>query len=310
MNNDLILDVLSNYPVYYFMFRGGSGGEFLTNLISKHSSKFRNNVSIGIDVTNENRTLVTLPTLFHMISYAKSDSSVKDLIDTIKNKIEFLGYSVTTAVDEAIDYLKKDSKPPLFRCNILSNSYFTKDNTYLLLADTEKWYTYIGILLFLKDLAVKHYCPNDADKIKFFEYDRSRYLNNAELSILLIDGLEWVIKNNISHLYGMQLDAIYYMQYDKTITFEQIFNTAPKDLFDKYFYKVVGDFESYSNDQISLLKERGVTIINYSNIFDKGYLEEIFEIDDREFHVQWINWHEKNLTLMTNHGFDTTSYIL
>lgn len=313
MNDDeLILEALCNYPIYYLMYGGGAGGEFLTNLISTHTKKFRNNVSTQVIVTSENRTLVSLPYFFHLVYHCNLtyNSSIADLINVIKTKNDFLGYNIKDKVNEAIDYLKQDHKPPLFRCNILSNSYFTKENTYLICADNEKWYTYAGSLLFIKDLAVKHICLNDNDKIKFFEHDRSRYINDVGLSSLLNNGLDWVIKNNITIMYGMQLDVIAYMRYDKNITFEEIFNSTPFDLYNKYFYKIMGDFEGYSNYQIPSLKERGVTIINYSKIFVKGYLEEIFDIDsDSEFHTQLIEWHEKNLSIMVKKGFDITPYI-
>lgn len=312
MNDDeLILNVLSKYPVYYLMFRGGSGGEFLTNLISKYSTKFRKNGFTNISVTAENRTLIELPSFFHLVNHCNitSESPMSDLIEVLKAKHDFLKYDLKKSINEAITYLNQDEKPPLFRCNILSSSYFTKDNTYLLLADDEKWYRYIGTLLFLKDPGVEHYCQNDQDRIKFFEYDRCRYINDTELSTLLKDGLDWVLKNKVSKICGMQTDTITYMRYDKSITFEEIFNSTPIDLYNKYFYKIMGNFERYSNYQIPSLRQRGVTIINYSNIFTKGYLEEIFDIDyNSEFHEQLIDWHEKNLSIMDAFGFDSTLY--
>ena len=38
---DVIRDVLCNYPQHYLMYRGGSGGEFLSDLISEYSDMFR-----------------------------------------------------------------------------------------------------------------------------------------------------------------------------------------------------------------------------------------------------------------------------
>jgi len=314
MNDDeLILNVLTKYPVYYLMFRGGSGGEFLTNLISKYSSKFRSNVSRNIEVTPQNRTLVKLPCFFHLVNYCNLTytSSITDLIEVLKTKHIFLNHSIQDTVAEAINYLEQDDKPPLFRCNILSNSYFDKNNTYLIWADNEKWYTYIGILLFIKDTSNIEYCYTVEDKIKFFEYDQSRYINDIELTTLLNSALDYVIKNDITTLYPIQLDTVTYMRYDKKITFEEIFSAGPIDLYNKYFYKIMGDFEGYSNYQIPSLKEREVTVINYSKIFEKGYLEEIFNIDHNiEFHTQLIEWHEKNLSIMVERGFDITPYVL
>jgi hypothetical protein len=314
MNDDeLILKALCDYPIYYFMYGGGAGGEFLSNLISNHSKKFRNNASSNVTVTLQNRTLVRLPNFFHVVYHCNLNyaSSMADLIDVLKTKHNFLGYSIKDSVIQAIDYLKQDDKPPLIRCNILSNSYFNEKNTYLLCADTEKWYSYAGNLLFIKDSSITFYCQTENDKIKFFEHERSRYINDAKISGLFNDALDWVIKNNITIMYPIQLDVIAYMQHDKTITFAEIFKSSPIALYNKYFYKIMGNFEAYSNYQIPSLKERGVTIINYSKIFVKGYLEEMLDIEyDSEFHGQLIAWHERNLSLMSENGFNPSPYIL
>ena len=66
-DEELIKNVLLNYPAYYFMYPGGTGGEFLSNLISTYSSKFRSEVSTYIRVTDKNRTHVFLLPFFQIV---------------------------------------------------------------------------------------------------------------------------------------------------------------------------------------------------------------------------------------------------
>lgn len=318
-DEELIKNVLLNYPAYYFMYPGGTGGEFLSNLISTYSSKFRSEVSTYIRVTDKNRTHVFLLPFFQIVSSCRiqkpihsshfSMSEVDDLVTTIKNQHDFMRYSVTEKTDEAIAYLTKDQKPPLLRCHVSTNKYFTNNNTYLLLADNKKWHTYKEILLFLKVLLNKHDCPTETKKIKFFEYERSSNVVNKELFNLYNNALDWVIKNDISELYEIQLDVIKHMLTDDRITFAEIFNTDPISLFKKYNH-IICDFESQYNYIYPKLNNAVIEVIKYSKLFKKGYLEKIFNIESDEFHEKLIEWHERNLELMSKNGFDCNKYKL
>jgi hypothetical protein len=317
-DEELIKNVLFNYPVYYLMYPGGTGGEFLSNLISIYSSKFRN-ISNLVRVTDKNRTHVFLLPFFQIVSSCRiqkpihsnhfSMSEVDDLITTIKNQHDFMGYNIKEKTDEAIAFINENEKPPLLRCHVSTNKYFTNNNTYLLLADNKKWHTYKEILLFLKALLNKHDCPTEDKKIKFFEYERSSSVANPKLFTVYNDALDWVIKNDISEMYEIQLDVIKNMLTDNKITFAEIFNTDPITLFKKYNH-IICDFESQYNFIYPKLNKEVISVIKYSKLFKKGYLEKVFNIESDEFHEKLISWHERNLELMSINNFDYTKYKL
>ena len=52
-----------------------------------------------------------------------------------------------------------------------------------------------------------------------------------------------------------------------------------------------------------------VNIIKYSNLFDKGYLEDMFDIESDDFHTKLIQWHNDNLKLMSDNEFDISRYV-
>jgi len=317
-DEELIKHVLLDYPAYYLMYPGGTGGEFLSNLISIYSNKFRSKVSNYTRVDDKNRTKVWLVPFFQILSSCrvkKSSNTINgtdELINVIKEQHNFLKFDIKESTEQAINYLTKEEKPPLLRCHGSTNSYFHNNNTYLILADDRKWHEYKEILLFLKALMNKYYCPTDKDRINFFEYERSSSINDLEMTNLYSDALEWTIKNNITNLYEIQLDVIkhtYLLKNKITASFQEVFNTDPITLFKKYNH-VMCDFESQYYFLHDRLNGKVISIIKYSEIFKKGYLEKMFDIESDEFHEKLIEWHEKNLEVMSEYNFDYTKFKL
>jgi hypothetical protein len=308
-DEELIKRALLDYPAYYLMYPGGTGGEFLSNLISIHSSKFRNKVSSHVNQNNNNRTHVFLLPFFQIVSSSRTKSlEFDDFVTAIKKQHNFLNYDIKEKTDEAIKYLNEDSKPPLIRCHVSTNSYFQKNNTYVILADNNKWHSYKEILLFLKALKNKHYCPTIEIKRKFFEYELSSSTNDIKLHNLYNSALDWVIKNDITEMYEMQLDVIK-CSIDLNVTFAEIFKTNDDALFKKYNH-IICDFESQYKYLYPKFNNKVITVIQYSKIFKKGYLENIFDIESDEFHEKLLNWHERNLELMSKNGFNYNEYKL
>jgi hypothetical protein len=316
-DEELIKRALIDYPVYYLMYPGGTGGEFLSNLISSYSNKFRSSVSKKITVTDKNRTSVWLVPFFQTVSSCRLKrpigilNGIDELVLAIKEQHNFLNLNIKESTDQAIAYLTKEENPPLLRCHVSTNSYFHNNNTYLILPDNVKWHEYKEILIFLKALINKHYCPTDKEKIKFFEYDLSSLTSNPDLFNLHNSALDWVIKNNITDLYEIQLVVIRNSHHvvELTASFDEIFNTDPVTLFKKYS-DIMCKFGVEYEYNFNRLNDKVISVIKYSEIFKKGYLENIFDIDSDEFHKKLIEWHEKNLELMSTYDFDTTPYIL
>lgn len=317
-DEELIKHALLDYPVYYLMYPGGAGGEFLSNLISIYSNKFRSKISDTIFVNNKNRTSVRLLPFFQVVSSCRLKrptdivNRVDELIKVLIEQHTFLNLNIKESTEQAINYLSKEEKPPLLRCHVSTNSYFHNNNTYLILADNKKWHKYKEILIFLKALLNKHYCPTDKDRIRFFEYERSSSIGDLEMFNLYNDALEWTIKNNITDMYEIQLDVIkhkYLLKNEITASFDEIFNTDPVSLFKKYNH-IMCKFEAEYKHLYDRSKDKVIDIVKYSKIFKKGYLEKMFDIESDEFHEKLIQWHEKNLELMAKYEFDTTPYIL
>lgn len=303
-----IKHVLCDYPIYYLMYKGGSGGEFLSNLISEYSSLFKKYPKANLHVDENNRSFVKIPKLFQLVGADKSMTQVSDPIDTLIHKIKKnAGKDLKYIVQDSIRYLNSDSKPPLFRCHLSTNKYFGK-NTYLILADNEHWHDYAQSLLFLKVANKLYSCTTDSEKIKLFEYELEA-VNNPKTYQCLIDGREYIIKNKINAVYEQHLFTIQLMPFVPELTLEYIFSTDPIELHKKY-YKFQNSYKDIYQIFEPIYSKNNSTIIQYSNIFQKGYLEKIFQIDSDEFHIELLKWHEKNLELMSKYNFEYTKYKL
>lgn len=305
---DVIKDVLCNYPQHYLMYRGGSGGEFLSDLIAEYSGKFRKfDPKRKQVIKHTNRTLLRLPSFYQSVSAVRTRSSNFDnfLMD-IYNIHKFNNIDIHTSANDAIAFLKEHTSPPLFRTHISFNPYFTKHNAHMILVDTENWYDYKEILIFLKAHTPIE-CNSSIELTNVFNYELGSSINNVVVHTLLNNALEWTIKNNIKTLSSIQIDTVKLMALDPTITFEDIFYNTPLDVFKKYNH-IDNTFLDYYNFVEPKMKNQ-VNIIKYSNLFDKGYLEDMFDIESDEFHTKLIQWHDANLKLMLENKFDISRYV-
>ena len=307
-DTELIKHILYDYPINYLMYPGGAGGEFLSNLICNHSSMFKK--FNKVKVNEYNRTLIEMPKFFKIISLIRirqNSESIDYIVETIKNQQKLLNYDFTELISEAIEYLS-DSLPPLVRCHMSRHSYFFK-NTYCLLPNNELWYSYSQKLLFIKVLNRYYTCNSEQDKIEFFRYEIAAYANKPNIYKFLNEGLEWVIKNNIDNLSDLHLYAITTMENIPELSINYIFSSKLIDL-----YNILNDkYDSFNNfyDYFEPYYRNVPTIkILYTKLFEKGYLEDIFNIQGNEFHNQLISWHETNLELMSNNNIDYTKYKL
>ena len=309
-DKELIQHVLHDYSRYYLLYPGGSGGEFLSYLVSEYSSKFR---KINNLVTQKkiNKTIISLPIFFQLLSLLNSKNCIIDnTVEELYNVFLFKKVNIKEVIEDAKSFLKSDIKPPLLRCHQSLSLYFTNKNSYTILVDNDLWWEYAKILSFIKTGNSVYTIDSNQDIDQAFSYMlATATAANANKSInLLNNAKDWVIKNNIKNIYLNQLDLIrYVMPVDSTLTFEKIFYSTPAELFKKYG-SIGNNFYEYENFRQAAI-ERG-NAIKYSNIFTKGYLENIFDITSDNFHVELISWHERNLALMGEYEFDPTPYIL
>ena len=306
---DVIRDVLCNYPQHYLMYRGGSGGEFLSDLISEYSDMFRKfDPSRKTVVENTNRTLLKLPFFYQSVSAVRTRSTnFDDFVMDIYNIHKFNNVDVHTSVDNALSFLKENSSPPLFRTHVSFNPYFTKQNAHMILVDTDYWYDYKEILIFLKAHTLIK-CNSDIELANIFNYELGSSINNPVIHKLLNDAIDWTIKNNIKTLSSIQIDTVKLMALDPTITLSDIFYNSPLDVFKKYNH-INNSFLDYYNFVEPKMRDQ-VNIIKYSKLFNNGYLEDMFNIESDEFHAKLIQWHDNNLKLMLENKFDISRYTI
>jgi len=305
MNNfELIRNVLLNYPQYYLMYRGGSGGEFLTDNISEYSSKFRKIAQSQKSTTSLNRTHLTLPIFYQMVSMVKTKTNnLDDFISDIERLHKIKCIDIKQSTDDAISFLLIDDAIPIVRTHLSRNSYFNKQNTHMILVDTPDWYNYREILLFLKTNKT-YQCTSRKEIEDVFKYEIDTSINNLKAHTRLLDSIDWAVKNNIISISNVHAEIIA----ATNIPFSDIFIEDALQLFKKYNH-VDNSFLDYYNFYEPKLKNQ-VNIIEFSKLFNKGYLEDMFDIESNEFHDKLIDWHKNNLKLMSNNGFDISPYIL
>jgi len=305
-DEDLIKSVLNDYPQYYLIYRGGTGGEFLSYLISKYSPKFRKVVSKNL-VKDTNRTVIDLPNFFNSLSNIRSKSLTQtDLIRELLTQFQYRTENVSDVTKEAVNFLKSSIDPPLIRCHMTTNPYFNANNSYWILADNEVWHNYAAILLFIKVLNIDWHINSIDTLQKIFDYYLHGSANDNKRYNIIKNGMNWAIENDIKNINGMQLAIIASGIYlDPTITYNEIFNSTKIELYKKY-----SQLHSYnaSADSNQIIMDKG-NLIRYSNLFVKDYLEKMFSINSDDFHNELIEWHNSNLDLMSKFNFDTTPYL-
>ena len=306
-DEDLIKRVLNDYSQYYLIYRGGSGGEFLSYLISKYSPKFRKIADKKL-IKDINRTQLYLPNFFECLSRTRSNSLtqsdlIKELAIIFYNRKE----DISSATTEAINFLKADNKPPLIRCHMTTNPYFNMNNSYWILADNEVWHNYAGELLFLKAMNNFHYVNGIEDIQKIFNVHLDGSANDIDRYNIIRIGINWAIENNVKQINDIQMTMIAWgMILDPMLSYSEIFNSTPIEVYKRYAQ--LYSYNTYNDSNQSLI-DKG-NLIRYSNLFAKGYLEEMFSIESNDFHNELIEWHNSNLDLLSKNNFDTTSYLI
>lgn len=297
---ELIRDVLLNYPQHYIMYRGGSGGEFLVDLISEYSHKFRKIEKDRKSATSLNRTQLHLPEFYQIVSMVGTDKAdINDLIFDIQKLHIIKNINIKESASNAIDFLTKSNRIPILRTHFSRNLYFNKHNTHMILIDTPDWYAYREMLLFLKTNKTFE-CTSRKEIEDVFRYELETSNNTDRLN----DAIDWAVKNNISLISNIHAEVIA----ATNIPFTDILRESPAQVFKKYNH-IDNSFLDYYNFYEPKLRNQ-VNTIEYSKFFNKGYLEDMFDISSSEFHDKLIEWHENNLKLMMEHNFDTTPYIL
>jgi len=242
-----------------------------------------------------------------MASVPAEDGDLNDLYAGIMRDSGILRFDLETEIENAEVFLK--GKKYLLRIHYSTNEYFNQNNSFAILLDSPLWLEYSSILKVLKAGALKmNY--NLASRY-FDEYTIKRGTDRAKYDA----ALAWMKANNHSEILFGHINCIEYM--DEIGGYEDVFNMSLVDIYNFFAEKIKTTRVPWSpvyppvySDSRRQRLEEHAKIIDYTNIFNKGYLEDIFNINNDSFHNELIAWHNTNIELMNSRGFDTRKFML
>lgn len=215
------IDALENNQFDFLLYNCGSGGEFLSSLISKYSPSY--NFPLNGSYNSDGRFVVNIYFLANIFSDEfkyTGEITVDNLIELINQELDDKGKLTNKIANFKDDHLILDNHlnnlgKILVRAHHIDYRYMNDKNTYFIYPDTEYWQKYRYKLCRLK--------LHKKNKLKTIE------------------------RAKVQHTYN----------------------------------------------EISFAKK-----IPMSKMLHKGYLEEIFNIGNDNFHKELIEWHKQNLNLL------------
>jgi hypothetical protein len=215
------IDALENNQFDFLLYNCGSGGEFLSSLISKYSPLYK--FPLKGEYDTDGRFIVNIYFLSNIFSSGTKYNGIIDvdnLIDLIYQDLNDKSELINKINKFKSDYLILDqhlnnSGRALVRSHHIDHRYMNDKNTFFIYPDTEYWEKYRYRLCRIK-LRKKNY-PENIAKAKFV----------------------------------------------------------------------------HTNNHVEFFKK-----IPMSKMLHKGYLDEMFNIDNNEFYEKLIEWHNKNLNLL------------
>ena len=292
----------------WLQFPGGSGGEFFALLISKYSPIYESLTNITT-VNSDNRTLIELPKFFKMMASVPAlDGDLTNLCEGIIRDSKILRLDLDKELVIAEKFIL--DKKYLLRIHYSFNDYFTKQNTFAIIPDSVQWLEYTSLMCVIK--AGGYRMNHELASMYFDEYTIKRGTDRKKYD----DALTWMIQNNQSEIYFGHIQCIEYM--DEIGGYKDVFAMSLKDIYNFFANKINNNIDvpwcqvyhpEFIPQTQALLTSR-MNIIDYTKIFEKGYLEDMFNITDPEFYNELIAWHTKNLSLIESHGFNTDKFIL
>jgi len=291
-----INDIFAQYQLHYLAYNGGSGGEFLITKLRQYSNIYKTDAD-ALRLDENNRTILHVTPFLSAIGFSRLDNGN---IEDIKNLIfkELLRVSAGD-LNEAIKIINGTrpmlvtDKPNLCKLHLTTNSYFNKTNTWSIFIDNKESYTYINKLRFLKVFNNKSSVDSiiDTYKMNFWKL-------GSKLTIL--DEFSTWSKSvgitEIEEIYIACMMSNYIFPDFKN--FKELISSTTTELYCKYINYLDGPYEN--NIQFFHDTTVNTNRIYYSKLFEKGYLEEIFQITNDEFSKDLLEWHHKNLNAVSS----------
>ena len=293
-------DIFNQYPLHYLAYNGGSGGEFLITKLRQYSNIYKTEVDV-LTLDETNRTILHVTPFLSAIGFSRIDNGdLKDIKNLIYNEL----YRVANGnFDNAISIINSTQtmlvrdKPNLCKLHLTTNSYFNKSNTWSIFIDNKESYKYINKLRFLKVFNNKCSLSSLADTYKM------NFWKLADKLELLDNFIAWATSvgiNEVEEIYIACLMSGYIFPDFKD--FKELLSVPTKDLYFKYINYLDGPYEN--NIQFFHDTTINTNRIYFSKLFEKGYLEEMFQVTDDNFSKELLDWHHKNLDAVSKSDLD------
>lgn len=286
-----INDIFDQYALNYLAYNGGSGGEFLITKLRQYSNIYKTDAdALILDKTN--RTILHVTPFLSTIGFSRIDNgNLEDIKNLIFN--ELLRISAGD-LNEAIKIINDTrpmlitDKPNLCKLHLTTNSYFNKTNTWSIFIDNKESYNYINKLRFLKVFNNKSSVDSIVDtyKINFWKL-------GSKLTIL-DEFAAWATGVGITEIEEIYISCIFSdLIFPDFKDFKELLSISSNELYCKYIHCLDGPYEN--NIQFFHDTTVNTNRIYYSKLFEKGYLEEMFQITDNSFSKDLLEWHHTNL---------------
>jgi hypothetical protein len=295
------------FPQHFIMAHGGEGMQSLSYHISQYSPRYELIQSERTSETNEYYN--HFPFFYKVLRGLISDGgNVDQLIDQMYKLLVLHSptNSIENTINEALFYHSQKSKLPLFSSHFSNNDYFTTTNTWFMHLDEYRWFEYKWMLWFSK------VWPSSIRPNRFENVINARktyfYLKDSPKVALFDTLLEKLWQTGAT---SVQQGYIAYIEFspDSFTELPQDYLSIPLSELISHCRPRIPEFFSARMaflESINTLNK--VNIINYSQIFDLGYVENMFEITNPEFHSHWVNWHTSNLAVLEARGYSTENY--
>lgn len=296
------IEEILSIPQEYLMYRGGAGGEFLLGQIYKYSDIYKND-SFKLNPRDNNKFSTDSLFIHGFMTDARVHKHVRNTL-TLNGLTYFLAAQIIDIGSEdfvlsslhKINEMQLPNRKLLFRIHESRNSYFF-NKTFLLFADLAgTWDMYWRLLSLCK-------VPIEMEFLERTGNDFTGY--NIDIREHRLDTIiEYCAENNIKNINRV----VFNHAVSNNLSKKEIHTLINTPLSNIITDEKINIFVHANRQFFKTINHNNYKKVEYINYFNKGYLEDIFEIDSNEFHDNLIQWHENNLTLLSKNGFNIEPY--
>ena len=296
MNADLLLRLtaLLDRPQEFLVYRGGEGGEFLSNRIGEYSSRHTHAraTKVAVDTTH-NRTSISYPEIYHYIlnNLPYEVGNRENLV----NILESAGV-VTRGNLLSAEQFFEQSGVPLFRMHRVIAHQFQQHPTHFIIT-YGPWRDYVHALATIKIRCTLDLCWSHGKNRQYLDLE-------GEFSISQVK--EYMTDQGISEAPFIVYMALIGKKSASRLGIAETFALSSHELYYRYFdQQVQGQSQEVTVGFVRHAVKHGGKLLELSRIVNEPhYLADRFHIENyQEFHEGVAAWHRANLDLLLAHGF-------